>query len=581
MRLSSNKNTYWAKIFVDELVQCGLQNVCIAAGSRSTPLTLAFAENKKVKSYSHVDERSAGFFALGLAMSSRKPVALVCTSGTAAANFHPAILEAWYARIPLLILTADRPHHLRSFGANQTMDQIKLYGNHVKWFVDVSPPREDPSEEDIKYLQTLASRVYAESQFLPSGPVHLNFPFSKPLTPSSTNPEEETGNEVNETSRKITQGKLQATKQQINEIFRSIQSSPKGLIVCGPRTPSDEFPKTLQLLSSKFGYPILADGLSGLRFPSLETNLLLTGYDTFLKQMDTVPEPDIIIQFGSLPTSSNLQKFLAGCHGLRITINDQNEWVDPDKNVTHSYQCDPYHLCSQLLKLATNEEININQKWQEYWIDIEKRTWIVLNQLLGQRFFEGSVVASVFETLPDRASIFVSNSLPVRHFDQFVHSHPKNVTVFSNRGLSGIDGTLSTAIGIAADRNQPMVLLTGDLAFYHDMNGLLALQRNNLQLIVILLNNQGGGIFERLPISKLDDQLIYEKFFITPQKLDFSALPRLIGEDILRHSLISNAQDLSSSLQASFESDFSYIFEIQTDAKETQRMIDEIKITDE
>jgi 2-succinyl-5-enolpyruvyl-6-hydroxy-3-cyclohexene-1-carboxylate synthase len=313
----------------------------------------------------------------------------------------------------------------------------------------------------------------------------------------------------------------------------------------------------------------------------LETNLLLTGYDTFLKQMDTVPEPDIIIQFGSLPTSSNLQKFLAGCHGLRITINDQNEWVDPDKNVTHSYQCDPYHLCSQLLKLATNEEININQKWQEYWIDIEKRTWIVLNQLLGQRFFEGSVVASVFETLPDRASIFVSNSLPVRHFDQFVHSHPKNVTVFSNRGLSGIDGTLSTAIGIAADRNQPMVLLTGDLAFYHDMNGLLALQRNNLQLIVILLNNQGGGIFERLPISKLDDQLIYEKFFITPQKLDFSALPRLIGEDILRHSLISNAQDLSSSLQASFESDFSYIFEIQTDAKETQRMIDEIKITDE
>jgi 2-succinyl-5-enolpyruvyl-6-hydroxy-3-cyclohexene-1-carboxylate synthase len=221
MRLSSNKNTYWAKIFVDELVQCGLQKVCIAAGSRSTPLTLAFAENKEVKSYSHVDERSAGFFALGLAMSSRKPVALVCTSGTAAANFHPAILEAWYARIPLLILTADRPHHLRSFGANQTMDQIKLYGTHVKWFVDVAPPRENPSEEDIKYLQTLACRVYAESQFLPSGPVHLNFPFSKPLEPSSKNAEERTGNEVNETSIKITQGKLQGTKQQINEIFRN------------------------------------------------------------------------------------------------------------------------------------------------------------------------------------------------------------------------------------------------------------------------------------------------------------------------------------------------------------------------
>ncbi|MHA2028417.1 MAG: 2-succinyl-5-enolpyruvyl-6-hydroxy-3-cyclohexene-1-carboxylic-acid synthase, partial [Candidatus Kariarchaeaceae archaeon] len=551
------------------------------AGSRSTPLTLAFAENKEVKSYSHVDERSAGFFALGLAMSSRKPVALVCTSGTAAANFHPAILEAWYARIPLLILTADRPHHLRSFGANQTMDQIKLYGTHVKWFVDVAPPRENPSEEDIKYLQTLACRVYAESQFLPSGPVHLNFPFSKPLEPSSKNAEERTGNEVNETSIKITQGKLQGTKQQINEIFRSIQSSPKGLIVCGPRTPSDEFPETLQLLSSKLGYPILADGLSGLRFPSLETNLLLTGYDTFLKQMDTVPEPDIIIQFGSLPTSSNLQKFLAGCHGLRITVNDQNEWVDPDKNVTHSYQCDPNHLCSQLLKLTTNEEININEKWQEYWIDIEKRTWIVLEKLLDQKFFEGSVVASVFETLPKTSSIFVSNSLPVRHLDQFVHSHQKNVTVFSNRGLSGIDGTLSTAIGIAADRNQPIVLLTGDLAFYHDMNGLLALQRNNLQLIVILLNNQGGGIFERLPISKLEDQLIYEKFFVTPQKLDFSALPKLFGEDILRHSLISNAQDLKSSLRASFESDFSHIIEIQTDAKETQRMIDEIKITNE
>ncbi|MHA2250411.1 MAG: 2-succinyl-5-enolpyruvyl-6-hydroxy-3-cyclohexene-1-carboxylic-acid synthase [Candidatus Kariarchaeaceae archaeon] len=587
MSLESNSNTLWASIFVDELVRCGLKHVCIASGSRSTPLTLAFAAHDQITSFVHNDERSSAFFALGIALSTERPVAIVCTSGTALANFSPAILEAFYANTPILVLTADRPHQLRGFGANQTMDQIKLFGDHVKWFVDVSPPTKELDNSTMRYLRTLACRSYSQSLSKPSGPVHINFPFTKPLEPEIPLEEIQPVNQSRYLARnemtpfvQSIPGELHPTDEQVGDLMKLIVDNPSGLIICGPRCPRGKFPGLISKLSVLLGYPILADITSNVRFGRhIDEKSVISAYETFLQHgnIDHLSQPQLILQFGVLPTSKYLQVFLENLEdSIRIAINDTDQWIDPAKTTTHFIQSKPEIMCEKLLTQIKNKykEIEIYDAWEDTWQNIDRNTWELIEKKLDNEFFEGSIVSTIFDLIPSNSSVFVSSSLSIRHLDQFVKPYSKNITIYANRGLSGIDGTLSSAIGVAAGLKERVVLITGDLAFYHDLNALLILQRQNIQVIIVLLNNSGGGIFERLPIANYGST--FSKFFVTPHVMDFSVVDELFGQNVLKHSHIISKQELVDQFQSCLASKISHILEFQTDYKRTSQVIKDV-----
>jgi 2-succinyl-5-enolpyruvyl-6-hydroxy-3-cyclohexene-1-carboxylate synthase len=564
---TANRNTIWSSIFVGELKKLGLDSVCIAPGSRSTPLAVAFAESG-IKIYIHSDERSASYFALGLARASQKPVALLCTSGTAAANFFPAIVEANYSEVPLIVLTADRPAEMRESGANQTIDQLKIYGDHVRWFMDVPAPEANFPKHLLRYLQSLAARACETSQSPLPGAVHLNFQFRKPLEPidvpadipSWMNDSLLSALEAAPAQLSFSRPRLAPTAEQINFLAEKISSSPKGIIVCGPRCPAGDFPARLTELATKLGYPILADSLSGLRFVEHVNENIIGGYDTFLP---TNLRPQIILRFGDVPTSSALCDYLDSLDGVpQIHISEVKRWRDDRFRVTHSMWCDPLLLIESLIQ---NLKTNVDPNWLPAWRKFEEKVWDEVEALKTESNFEGGILSDVLDQLPAGNGLFVANSLPVRHLDQFAKPAKKSVRVFANRGASGIDGTLSSALGAAA-HFPGLVFVTGDTSFYHDMNGLLAIQRCGIRATIIVINNDGGGIFQRLPISNFEPP--FTDLFVAPHGLTFEHAAKLYGIDYVRVERAS----LSSALKESLASEKSAIIEIPSDVTKFEQL---------
>ncbi|GAB4462627.1 MAG: 2-succinyl-5-enolpyruvyl-6-hydroxy-3-cyclohexene-1-carboxylic-acid synthase [Anaerolineales bacterium] len=567
---TANRNTLWAGLFVTELKKLGLEAVCIAPGSRSTPLAIAFAESG-IHIYLHSDERSAAYFALGLARASQKPVALVCTSGTAAANFFPAIVEANYSEIPLLVLTADRPAELRESGANQTIDQLKLYGNHVRWFVDVPTPEARFSKHLFRYLQTLAARAWETSQSPLPGPVHLNFPFRKPLEPIEIPDDLPAWMDAPLLSRLETapaqltfsRPKLFPAKEQTDFLLETISSSPRGLIVCGPRCPAGDFPARLTEFAARTGYPILADALSGVRFGEHVNEYVIGGYDTFLPFAGEALRPQVILRFGDVPVSNALSDYLDSLeHVPQIHIAAVNRWRDDRFRVTHAMWVDPLLLCQELLSGIPKRA---NSDWLYTWKDYDEKVWDEVRAFQTAPDFEGGILPDVLNQLPADTGFYVANSLPVRHLDQFAPPSRKPVQVFANRGASGIDGTLSSALG-AAVYLPGLVFITGDTSFYHDMNGLLAISRNGIRITIIVINNNGGGIFQRLPISKFEPP--FTDLFVAPHGLTFEHAAKLYGIDYARVERMS----LSAALETALRSENSTIIEIPTNAAEFEQV---------
>lgn len=581
-----NRNTLWARIFVDELARAGLRAVCISPGSRSTPLTLAFAENEKITVYSHVDERSGGFFALGMARASGEPVALVCTSGTATANFHPAIIEASQARVPLLVLTADRPHELRDSGANQTIDQVKMYGDHVRWFVDVAPPEADPPARTLRYLRTLADRALAVATTPPQGPVHLNFPFRKPLEPTPV-----PGDVPNTTDRdlasaihgrsdgapftRISQGVLSPTAAQVQSLTEAIGGATRGLIVCGPRflRSRDAFPQVITQLARVTGYPVLADPLSGVRFGPHVTQLgalLIAGYETFLQTevASSWQPPSLILRFGAMPTSKWLQQYLASLSDCRqIAIGDCCEWHDASHQLSDYVWADPEITCRQVLERLTSFPTPLaDPTWVAAIRQVERMCWEAVADVFQEVFFEGVVLADVVELLPSDALLYVSNSLPVRDLDQFAQPRQAGLRVLANRGASGIDGIVSCALGAAAVTSSPVCLVTGDLGFYHDLNGLLALRRCGVKATMVVINNDGGGIFHRLPIAEFDPP--FTAYFVTPHGLDFEPAVRMYGAEYVR---VDGREAFRQALQIAIGAETAWVIEVVSDRVQNHR----------
>lgn len=521
-----NPNLLYAHIFVNALAQGGLAAVCIAPGSRSTPLTLAFAAHPDIQVYLHLDERSAAFFALGMAQATAKPVALVCTSGTAAANFFPALIEANMSAIPLLLLTSDRPHELRHSGANQTIDQVKLYGDHVLWAVDMPIPQIDAPEVAWRSWHTLAARALAVADGLVKGPVHLNFPFRKPLEPVDGAWPSLIG-EFPLPPVVINRGRVHPTPEQISQFATLIQQHPRGLIVCGPGCPGEPFPLAVRALAQAIGYPLLADPLSGLRFGVPES---VGGYDGLLmKGKPDWPEPEVIIRFGQVPTSKWLNEYLDRINPThRIHIRENGVWADDSQRTTWFWQAHEAAVCqaiAQLLGRVPVPETSLTLPVQA----AERRYWQRVTTALGQTWFDGAAAAEVVAAMPEGGNLFIGNSLPVRHLDQFGRPTVRPFQVFGNRGASGIDGNVSTALGIAAAQpNIPLVAVLGDITFYHDLNGLLAVKQHQLNNVTfIVLNNNGGGIFRRLPIARLDPP--FTELFLTPHGLTFAAAAEMYG----------------------------------------------------
>jgi 2-succinyl-5-enolpyruvyl-6-hydroxy-3-cyclohexene-1-carboxylate synthase len=559
-----NRNILWTRVFVDELARGGLEAVCIAPGSRSTPLVIAFAEHPGIKVYSHIDERSASFFALGLALASGKPVALVCSSGTAAANFYPAIIEARYSGVPLLVLTADRPPELRGSGANQTIDQIKLYGDHVLWSVDVALPEAQVPDLAIRNLRGLAARALDTALGMPKGPVHLNLPFRKPLEPILVESDRHQVEDARPTTipfTRIERGQITPTPSQIEGIASVLATNARRMIVCGPRCPAGDFPAAVTALARQIGAALLADPLSGLRYHPVGGQEAISGYDSFLKAEPKPAPSDVILHFGGAVTSQPLDDYMNNDHTVIIRISDDGLWSDPTHRASQVIWADPTMTCQRLTEEITAEEqrgreaegvktpfMLHDDEWLQTIAILDETTKRVI-ETEAEDYFDGLVARDVLTMLPNRASLFIANSLPVRHLDQFGLASTKQIRVFCNRGTSGIDGNVSTALGAGAfTPGKLTVFLGGDLAFYHDMNGLLALKRCGLRAIFVVINNDGGGIFHRLPIADFDPP--FTELFQTPHGLHFAGAAQLYGLEYVR---VEDGAGLKAAFTAALE----------------------------
>ena len=564
MNLSANINTHWASVFVDELARGGLRAVCLAPGSRSTPLALAFAAQPAIRIYRHLDERSAGFFGLGLALATGQPVALLCTSGTAAANFHPAIVEAYYAYVPLLVLTADRPPELRGSGANQTIDQVKMYGDHVRWAVDAPVPATGAPDVVLRHMCTLAARALAAADGPPRGPVHVNMPFRKPLEPDAQTatiaPPDIPPPRPPHTH--ISRGRLSPTDEQLATVTAA--AGQPGIIICGPGCPGGDFPVAVATLAARLGWPILADPLSGLRHGAhVVEGPVLGGYPLWLPALGARrPRPAAILRFGAVPTSAALSAWLeASAPPTHIHVRDDGQWAD-DLHLTHTLiQADPTLFCTQMVD-ALKDAPPAPPRWITFLQRVEEATWAAVDQALADRpLFDGGAIARALAALPEDAVVFAGNSMPVRYIDAFDRPDTRPIALYGNRGASGIDGNVSTALGLAAATGRPVVAFLGDITFYHDMNGLLAAQQQGLtDVTFVVTNNDGGGIFRRLPIARHDPP--FTDLFLTPHGLTFGHAAALYG---LEYAAVRDLAELGAALGNDRQPSAARLIEVITD----------------
>jgi 2-succinyl-5-enolpyruvyl-6-hydroxy-3-cyclohexene-1-carboxylate synthase len=464
----------------------------------------------------------------------------VCTSGTAAANYHPAIVEASQARVPLLALTADRPPELRDSGANQTVDQEKLYGSAVRWYRDLPEP--EPTPRKLRRLRTDAARALAETTGTPAGPVHVNCPFRKPLEPLDVPGDVPEGwNEGDERASEgrpgrayvqTTQGRPTPSEDRLDALASTVADADGGLVVAGPADPVDvareAYAPALAALGATAGFPVLADALSTVRYgPHVLDAPVVGAYDGYVDALLDVVDPDVVLRFGASPTSKPLRKALAVRDVRQVLVDPAGEWRDAEFATDALVAADPVHVARGLVERlddgddAHGESTGDTERVERalamdeaFAASVERAR---ADDAVGA--FEGAVLADAVAHAPDPATVVVSNSMPVRDVDRFAGATDREVTVLANRGASGIDGVTSTALGAGSATDDDLVYVTGDLAFYHDMNGLLALSRCDVDATIIVVNNDGGGIFHELPIANFDPP--FTEQFQTPHGLDF------------------------------------------------------------
>jgi 2-succinyl-5-enolpyruvyl-6-hydroxy-3-cyclohexene-1-carboxylate synthase len=520
-----NTNSLWCSVIVETLTRLGLRHAVVSPGSRSTPLTFAFAAHPSIEALPVLDERSAAFFALGLARQHRRPTALVCTSGTAAANFLPAIIEAQESGVPLLVFTADRPPELRDCTAGQAIDQQKLYGAHVNFYHELAVP--ESKLELLCYARQTVVHAYERTLFPFAGPVHLNAPFRDPLPPVEDGRAEKLRLEIDAESffSHVQETQLVAK----TDVTFDPPKDARGLIIAGPAQPADPatYCMAVARLSSALGWPVLADGLSPLRNHAALNPQLVVNYNAVLRSPALAErlKPEAVLCLGEWPTSKQLRQWLQA--------SEVDTWLVADDAKNH----DALHGRTRHLRCAV-EALAAMFSSGHAEPSAYARDWLRADQAARQTFalrvstldalFEGKASRLLSQQLPPETPLMIASSMPVRDVEFFWETNDHHVRPFFNRGANGIDGTLSTALGVAHG-NRPAVLLTGDLALLHDTNGFLLRPKLRGSLTVVLINNHGGGIFEMLPVAKFDPP--FEEFFATPQEVDFAKLCSAYGAE--------------------------------------------------
>ncbi len=545
----------WAKQMIDHLVELGVSYFCLSPGSRSTPLAVAIAEHPLAEALVHFDERGMAFHALGYAKASKSPAAILVTSGTAVGNLFPAIMEASLSQIPLIVLTADRPPELRDCGSNQTADQVKIFQDYVRWQVDLPCP--DPHLPAGYLSSTLAYAIHRATA-TPKGPVHLNCMFREPFfSPSSTE------SRILEPTH-YEQAQMHLPPNSISSWAKRLSSIQKGVIVIGALdAPSLE---PIYALAEKLQWPILADILSGARSQPLSRQGIAY-YDLILKTRPEI-KPDAILHFGDRLVSKTLLEWMAQANpSLYALVAGHPFRHDPKHQITHRLACDPLAFSQALLPLL--EEFSREDcSWSKEWRSHADRIETALERQFPPQPSEPGVVRFIQAHLPSDWALFLANSMPVRDADALFFPNRHMGPVFSNRGISGIDGNIATAAGIARGCRRPTLALLGDQTFLHDLNSLAQLKKGEYPVILLIFNNGGGGIFSFLPIAQ--KTTIVEEYFAAAHSLTFESAARLFDIPYSR-----NWEEL-------FKERRSCLFEVITDREENYQLHQEmIKLVQE
>jgi len=520
------------------LASLGVHHACVTPGSRSTPLTLAVAREPGITDWPHLDERSSAFFALGVAKATGTPALVVCTSGTAAAEMLPAVVEARLGRVPLIVATADRPADLRGVGATQTIDQRNIFGDQVLWSHDLEPP---PSGEGAPGLPgALAARAVAAATGPPSGPVHLNLQFREPLVPGPETPAPAPADPPLLTTPVLTPGDAVVLR------LSRMLSGKRGLLVCGPqRDPA--MAGAAAALAGALEIPIIADLLSGVRAGTHDLTRVLAGGDLLAGAgwLDRAP-PEVVVRIGGLPTSKALWTWLGAHPAVQQVVIDPGEWADPDAAAALVVRADP---AATLRVLGDAALVPAPSSWLGRWqradAAVRKAAAAVLDALPFPN--EPEVVRALAASLPAGATLWAASSLPVRHLDAFFPASSRPIRFEANRGANGIDGFLSSGLGWAAASSDPTYLLAGDLSALHDLTALGTAARLEIPATIVVLNNDGGGIFHLLPQHGLPE---FERHFGTPHGLDFTIAAELFG---VPARAVTDAGELRTALATSHE----------------------------
>jgi len=582
--MSQTTDTYLLlRAFAQELARCGMRAACTSPGSRSAPLVLTLAREPGLRCYSHIDERCSGFFALGLAKASGLPVAVTCTSGTAAAQLLAPAIEAREARVPLVLLTADRPAELRENGAGQAIDQLKLYGSAAKWFFEVELPRAD--EAGLRWIRTLACRAYATSLEGSPGAVHLNFPLREPLVSDRELPRDDTARPGGAPFLRRRPARLAPPRGmnfgvEFAHLKERLAAGRRGVIVAGRHERTDGFGEAAGELAQRAGWPLLADPLSGAR----RGTAAIAHYDALLRDPHLAGRlrPDFVLRVGDLPVSKPLREWLAGMADVpQIAIDPEGAWQDPASVLWESMALEPVDV---LRALIADGETTAAEDWLSQWSSADERAAEAIGAVLSDSgLSEPRLAVELGMLLPSEATLFVASSMPVRDIETFWPVRTDPPRVLCNRGANGIDGTVSSAFGAAAAATGPVLLLIGDVALAHDLGGLLAAGRLGLKLTIVLLENGGGGIFDFLPVAqsrmaRLPDAAavtkehpsqgagdIFTRHVTTPTGLDFARAGALYG---LAHERAGDLPSFRDALERALASEHSAIIEVRTDRSE-------------
>lgn len=524
---SSNRN--FATSLVAALADHGLAHVCISPGSRNTPLIAAFAAENRIIKWPILDERSAAFFAVGLSRATQKPVAIACTSGTAAAEYHPAVVEASQSEVPLIVLTADRPGELRNVGAPQTIDQIRLFGSSTKLFVDAPPP-----DEANNVAADLVAEAWLEATTSPAGPVHLNLPFREPLLDASAEPPPPAA---------VRHPQPEPSELRLDNIAARLDGR-NGVIIAG-RNYDTHFAGACGDLAAVLGWPVFADPLSGLRCSSRQReNVLASGDALASAGALEATSPDLVLRFGPVPTSKSTWRWLEDHAEIEQILID-SKGRDATNSATTTLALSPTMAAAVLARAVAHPA---DPSWLHQWKRLDKIATNTISGLIDAAGFpnEPAIAQTVLAAVPPGTTVTVGSSMPIRDVDTYGGKPPHPKTIIGNRGTNGIDGVVSVALGTAAS-GPPAVVLVGDISMFHDANSLGTARQLELPFTVVVVNNNGGGIFHFLPQNdpEIMDAVAFETYLATPHHTDFVAVAQAFGLEAIE---VTNRRDLHNLL---------------------------------